>query len=372
MDSIMKKIPDEKSPLLDGRLSAVSVKEPGVTVIVTNFNYEKYIISCLQSIAEQTYKNFKCIVVDDCSTDGSTALVEEFIKQEGRGDKFRLIRHEKNGGQLAAFKTGLMHADGVFVVFVDADDLLLPDFLAAHINVHLCPGFMPVAFTSSDQYQINEKNEITSGTDINLKSLGEYRLIKPIPLFETYWIWATSSSMMFRKSVLDYIMPEHTDNFRICPDHYVGQFANLIGGSMMIPYVYGCFRRHGENNFNVNQIVGRQIPTGIATNYPKHHLVRTGIMLHLLRNHEKYLNLFTESQFVSTLLRVIKPMEIIFHWINFFNKKPDYMRKKSIFFIMRLFMMSSVIYMKSKLLGFGKYLGWYRNLYEFTPKNSQM
>jgi glycosyltransferase involved in cell wall biosynthesis len=63
---------------------------------------------------------------------------------------------------MAGFRTGFENSQGEFLVYVDADDLLLPDFLVAHLTAHL-GAMLPVAFTSSDQYQINEVGEVIAG-----------------------------------------------------------------------------------------------------------------------------------------------------------------------------------------------------------------
>ena len=65
--------------LSDHRLEQTDIKSPFVTVIVTNYNYDRYIVSCLKSIAGQTYRSFNCVIVDDCSSDHSVELIQEFI-----------------------------------------------------------------------------------------------------------------------------------------------------------------------------------------------------------------------------------------------------------------------------------------------------
>lgn len=290
---------------------------PFVTVIVTNFNYEKYIKDCLNSIAEQTYTNYKCIVVDDCSTDNSVKIIEQFIKSR---DNFTLIRREENGGQMAAFKTGLSHAEGPFVVFVDADDLLFDNFLETHLRRHM--NGTPVAFTSSNQIQIDEFSCFIGGKHADLMTKNRPRLIIPQDIHNPFWVWATTSSMMFRRSVLELIVPDDTDNFRVCADNYICHFANLIGGSLLIPETLGAYRRHGRNFFSQNPVIGGRLPTGDMRKHPKHHIVRLNILEHLLKYHETFISVLGEGKFYSTLLHVTGPYEIL----KYKRKFPDYFK----------------------------------------------
>ena len=249
---------------------------PLVTVIVTVYNYERYIVRCLESIAAQDYPRFHCVVVDDVSADRSVERVTAFIADHGLGESFQLVRHPRNQGQLAAFCTGLGHAQGEFVAFVDADDLWRPDFLSRHVEAHL--GFTPVAFTSSDQYQINESDELVAGLHTDHHGRGQVILVKPFQLYSNWWVWGTTSTMMFRRSALGVIMPPDTEPFRRCADNYVCHFAHLLGGSLLIPQRLGYYRRHGGNLFSNNRIIGGDAqPTGDMAFHPAHESVRTTV-----------------------------------------------------------------------------------------------
>lgn len=89
------------------------------SVIVPVYNVEKYLTQCLDSIKFQTFKDFEVICVDDCSSDNSAQIVEEYTKKDIR---FKLIKHEKNKGVSAARNTALDVATGEYIIFIDADD----------------------------------------------------------------------------------------------------------------------------------------------------------------------------------------------------------------------------------------------------------
>lgn len=96
-------------------------KAPFISILISNYNYDKYILRCLNSCVNQTYKNFEIIVVDDASTDNSVSVIEDFIHRNSEIN-ISLIKLESNGGPATAKGTALKHAKGKYVIFVDSDD----------------------------------------------------------------------------------------------------------------------------------------------------------------------------------------------------------------------------------------------------------
>lgn len=94
---------------------------PAVSVVIPMYNAEKYIAACLESLLEQSFKNFDIIVVDDGSTDNSPAIVDSFIsKFGGRLNRFRLKTN--SGGANIPRNTGINLARGEYIHFMDSDD----------------------------------------------------------------------------------------------------------------------------------------------------------------------------------------------------------------------------------------------------------
>lgn len=91
-----------------------------ITVIVPVYNSEKYLRICLESIVNQTYRNLDIILVDDGSWDSSGEICDEFAERDVR---IRVI-HKDNEGLVAARKTGIKHARGKYITFVDSDDYI--------------------------------------------------------------------------------------------------------------------------------------------------------------------------------------------------------------------------------------------------------
>ena len=102
-----------------------------ISIVVPVYNVENYLRQCLDSISEQTYKNFECILINDGSTDNSKQIAEEYLTDS----RFKLI-NQSNKGLSGARNTGISHIreESTFVAFVDSDDYIYSDFLETLIE----------------------------------------------------------------------------------------------------------------------------------------------------------------------------------------------------------------------------------------------
>ncbi|MPZ18554.1 MAG: glycosyltransferase [Luteitalea sp.] len=119
----------------DGRLARRSAEREGgprVSVVVLNHNYGCYLKQCLDSVLAQDYEPLEVIVVDDGSTDDSRAVIESY---DGRV----ISAFKPNGGVASTMNRGFALSHGSVVIFVDADDFLLPGAVADHVRAHRDP-----------------------------------------------------------------------------------------------------------------------------------------------------------------------------------------------------------------------------------------
>ena len=107
---------------------------PMVTVVVPVYNEERFVEECLRSVQQQAFTSWRCIVVDDASTDHSVARIRAAIAGD---DRFHLVRHFANSGLPSSRNTGLALADTPYVTFLDGDDLILADSLADRVAAAL-------------------------------------------------------------------------------------------------------------------------------------------------------------------------------------------------------------------------------------------
>lgn len=238
------------------------LKLPLVSFVVTSYNYEKYILKTLESIKKQSYTNFEIIVVDDCSSDKSCEVIENFIS-ENQNLRIILIKQNSNQGQLSAMLRGLKEAQGQFVSFIDSDDVLFEDYAKTHVRTHLETS---VAFTSCQIAEIGEDDEIhtlksiSSPHSITLDELfaGEnanYEILKNKHFGG--WYWSPNSSAMYRKASIEILLDyQNTSAWRICPDKFLFNFAHLIGGSAIIYTPLVGYRRHKGNAGNCTLVTG--------------------------------------------------------------------------------------------------------------------
>ena len=107
--------------------------QPLVSVITANYNYARYISEAVASLQAQTYEHWELIIIDDGSSDDSEVVIRALAAREPR---IRLFCHEgkKNLGLAATVKKGIEQAQGVYVAFLEADDMFAPECLALRVE----------------------------------------------------------------------------------------------------------------------------------------------------------------------------------------------------------------------------------------------
>lgn len=98
-----------------------------ISIVMPAYNVEKYIAAAIDSIILQTHTDWELIIVDDCSTDKTTSIIENYIKKD---ERITLVRRKKNSGgcRLPRFEAVLL-ANGDFVCNIDSDDTIEPNYL---------------------------------------------------------------------------------------------------------------------------------------------------------------------------------------------------------------------------------------------------
>ena len=91
---------------------------PSISVIVPIYNMEKLMRKCLDSILAQTFQNYECLLIDDGSKDGSSAICDDYDAKDSRFKAY----HKPNGGLSDARNFGLERAQGEYTIFFDPDD----------------------------------------------------------------------------------------------------------------------------------------------------------------------------------------------------------------------------------------------------------
>ncbi len=113
-----------------------------ISIVIPVYNVARYIRRCLDSVMSQTFSGeLECIIVDDASPDNSMDIVRDMLKSYEGTIIFKTITHDRNKGLSGARNTGIRHATGEYLYFLDSDDEITPDCiesLAQMASVH--PG----------------------------------------------------------------------------------------------------------------------------------------------------------------------------------------------------------------------------------------
>jgi glycosyltransferase involved in cell wall biosynthesis len=197
---------------------------PNVSVVIPTYNSAHLLDDALQSVLEQTYKDFEIIVVDDGSTDNTAEVISKY------DDKLRYFRVD-NGGPAKARNYGISKSTGKYIAFLDADDKWLPTKLEKQMNMFEQNPEFGMVFT---------ENSLFDARGIYKNSLGKDRLLKGNNLAQNIFLYSNigTPTVMVRKDVFDAIglfeesmVQAEDDNMwiRIAANYQVG----FIDGSLV-------------------------------------------------------------------------------------------------------------------------------------------
>lgn len=131
-----------------------------ITIIVPIYNMEQYLDRCLNSIINQSYKNLEILLIDDGSTDNSSAICEKYQKKDKRIKYFK----KENGGLSSARNYGIKKSIGKYIGFVDSDDVISQDmFLTLYNNLIKTSADMSICevVRFKDNVEFSNKNNIS-------------------------------------------------------------------------------------------------------------------------------------------------------------------------------------------------------------------
>ncbi len=163
---------------------------PFIDIIIPNYNKGDYLKECLDSVLNQTYKNWKVYVIDDCSKD----ISKEILKKYNKEDKFNITFLNKNSGPAYCRNLGLKKSEAEYVAFLDSDDYWPKHKLEIQINEMLNNNY---DFTYTDiKYFFSDKID-------NLKKTN----LPKIYDFDKFLTQSTlsTSSILVKKSVINKI-----------------------------------------------------------------------------------------------------------------------------------------------------------------------
>lgn len=296
-------------------LARTAAALPLVSILVNNRNYRAFVGDAIASALAQDYPRIEICVVDDASTDESWALIAALAARHP--DRIAAVRHDENLGQLAAVRTGLAHTRGPFVVILDADDMLMPGFAAAHVAAHLNRA-QAASVSTADMMLVDAAGALLAATK---SSIDKPRIAaRANPSLETLvrnpgeaeidpalagraddllylepavggWHWSPTSGNMLRRAAIELAMPEDCAPVRRSVDCYLLPMLHAMSGTLVIPRPLALYRRHGENGYGRNPFVGNYGETGARPrSYDQG--IRAAAMDQAMARRDEYLRVF--------------------------------------------------------------------------------
>ena len=130
------------------------IKQPIISIITPCYNSSNYISQTIESVISQTYANWEMIIVDDCSSDNSAQIINEYSQKDNRISYFKT--DSPSGSPVVPRNIGIEHAKGRYIAFLDSDDLWLPNKLEEQLKLF---DNKNVAIAYSNYEKINEAGE---------------------------------------------------------------------------------------------------------------------------------------------------------------------------------------------------------------------
>ena len=209
---------------------------PRVSIIITNFNYARYLHQSIDCALSQTHPNTEVVVVDDASKDDSRDIIREY------GRRVTAVLRERNGGHAAAFNAGFYASAGDIVLVLDADDYLHPGAAARVVSAWI-PGISKV------QYRLDLVD--SAGRKLDLYPAPEVRFdsgdVVPRMLATGRYETAVTSGNAFARRALEKIMPVPEEEFRMGAEGYLVTLAPFHGPVVSLDEPLGAYRRHGAS-----------------------------------------------------------------------------------------------------------------------------
>lgn len=175
------------------------MNQPLVSINIPVFKCQKYILRCLESVKNQTYKNLEIILVNDCTPDNSVEIIENFI-QENPELNIYLLHNETNQGLSVVRNKGIENSKGKYIYMLDSDDYISGDCIEKLLEIAEIenPDIVvgeTICFDSKSGQQkmlfpINSNEKTHSGNDLIFKRFveGDWPIIAPNKLYNREWI----------------------------------------------------------------------------------------------------------------------------------------------------------------------------------------
>lgn len=233
-----------------------------VTIIIPNYNHERFILDRLNSICNQTFKQWEAIIIDDHSTDGSLELIESYLISHPEFKVKHVIVNEVNSGSgYLSWLKGLELADTKYVWIAETDDFCTVDFLEQTVLALETNPSAAIAFTASTM--IDKNGQVLYNTNRRFAHLNLGKNSSRLLDSQTFNqcmpmqpLITNASAVVFRNPKSK--IPVSLFNFKQISDLFIWTYLLADNDLILINKPLNTFRRHEdsttERNLKVNQL----------------------------------------------------------------------------------------------------------------------
>jgi len=219
-----------------------------ISIALTTHNGSKFIFQQLTSILNQTYKDFELIIVDDCSTDNTFDILQDF---QTRDSRIKLCKNEQNLGFLKNFEKAMSLCTGDFIALSDQDDIWTEDHLEVLYN-NLGNHYLISANAELIDENDNSLHTFTKALDYTVPEETKNQLI-----IQFIRNTVQGCTCLFRRELLDFYSP--TPKYLIAHDYWLGNLAcmlpqkNNIEGLTFVNKSVLKYRQHSSNEIGAEK-----------------------------------------------------------------------------------------------------------------------
>jgi glycosyltransferase involved in cell wall biosynthesis len=266
--------------------SSRQTRRPLVSIVVINYDYERFLRYAVDSALAQTYPNFEVIAVDDGSTDRSREIIAAY------GDRIRSV-FKPNGGQGSSINAGFAASRGEVIIFLDADDELLPT-ATAEVVESWRPSVAKVQF----QLEIVNADGAPLGVRVPefrsfLPSGNLSHLIRSCGGYPT----APSSGNAFSRAALERLIPLEEQDWTEVAEYPLVMLAPFFGDVVSLRKSLGVYRIHNTNQSNLG---------GSYLDRLHHRLTATPYLAETLCKAARRIGIDLDPRVVGSSLRLVK------------------------------------------------------------------
>lgn len=211
-----------------------------VDILLATYNGEKYIREQIDSILNQTYKEFRLLISDDGSTDGTRDILNEY---KAKDDRIEIFMQEENLGVVKNFEFLLKKVEAKYYMFSDQDDIWKDEKIEKSLN-KIEEGFDLVY---SDLEVVDENLNVTYESYWKLK--GIYKKIKKYNNFESLYLnnFITGCTVISKKELIDSFMPLPNMSKFVLHDYWISLIISQNGKIAYIEEPLIKYRQHKNN-----------------------------------------------------------------------------------------------------------------------------